>query len=259
LPAIHSPIYRERGKLANGEIVDRSPSGADRRTPDARLSAAIVAQPRGLARRARGCDERSICAATRIVSSGYISAMRIRLAFLGFALLGSGCGSDGDDTPADDDTTVAQSGTTAPADDSSSAGESTGPSFECDANVELAFADGIDLGAQSVSAVRLEVGDDAQYSVSIMGDAEGTTQVDIVYPGVPTVGMEYNATGLMVFGAPQVTITPEVGAVDLQSGTVTYTMVPTTAGEPLALELDLVFTQGTLAGCVRTDLVVMAG
>jgi hypothetical protein len=183
--------------------------------------------------------------------------MRFNLAFLGLALLGCG-GDDGDDTAADDDTTAAP-GTTAPADDTSSAGESTGPSFECDANVELAFADGIELGAQSVSGVRLEVGDDAQYSVSIVGDAQGTTQVDIVYPGVPTVGMEYEATGLMVFGAPQVTITPEVGAVDLQSGTVTYTMVPTTAGEPLALELDLVFTQGTLAGCLQTDLVVMAG
>lgn len=185
--------------------------------------------------------------------------MRRSLSLLGLAISCSACGDDGgDETGADDDTTVAQPGTTAPA-DSSGPGESTGPTFECDGNVEFAFADGIELGAQSVSAVRLEAAGDVQYTVTITGDAAGATQIDIVYPGEPVAGMEYEATAFMLFDVPRVTITPEVGDVDFQNGTVTYTMVGTTEGEPVALELDLVFTQGTIAGCVHTDLVVMAG
>lgn len=190
----------------------------------------------------------------------YTTAMRIALALLGLVLLGSGCGDDGgDESGGDDDTTVAQPSTSGPADSGSTDDESTGASFECDANVEFAFADGIELGAQSVSAVRLEIAGDVQYTVTITGDAGGTTQVEIIYPGEPAAGVEYEASAFMVFDVPRVTITPEVGDVDFQSGTVTYTMVGTTDGAPVGLELDLVFAQGTLAGCVQTELVVMAG
>jgi hypothetical protein len=172
----------------------------------------------------------------------------------------SGCGGDDDADTGALDTSTSMPGTTAPADSSSGGGSTTGASLECDANVEFAFADGVDLGATSVDAVRLEMGGDTEYTVSVFGDAAGTMQLDIVFPGTPTAGMQYNATGLMQFGQPRVELLPDLaGELDFQSGTVTYGVVGTMQGDTLALELDLEFMRGPIAGCIQTDLTVQAG
>jgi hypothetical protein len=189
----------------------------------------------------------------------YTPAMRLAFVPVLLSSLLCACAGDGDeDTGADDSSTTLPITTMDPA-DSSSDGGTTGSSFECDANVELALSDGVELGGQSVEAVRLEVGEDVQYTVTIVGDAGGTTQLDIVYPGLPTAGMQYPATAIMdQFGQPRVVLAPEVAA-DFVGGTVTYTMVGTAEGDTLALELDLEWTRGTIAGCVHTELTVETG
>jgi hypothetical protein len=182
--------------------------------------------------------------------------------FTASLLLGSllvGCGDSGDEDTGADDESSTMSIATAPESGSegqaSSEGDTTGGPSECDANVEFAVADGVQLGAQSVDAVRLEVGGDVQYTVTIVGDAAGATQLDIVYPGLPAA-MEYQATSVMdQFGQPRVELMPEA-PVDFVAGTVTYTMVGTAEGETLALEFDLEWEAGTIAGCVQTGLTV---
>ena len=187
----------------------------------------------------------------------YTALMRLAVAVVLVSSLLCACGDGGDGDTGGDDTSTTMPLTTAPA-DSSSDDNATGSTLECDANVEFALADGVDLGAQSVDAVRLEIGEDVQYTVTIIGDAEGATQLDIVYPGLPVQGMAYAGSPVMQFGTAQVTLVPGM-PLDFQSGTVTYTTVGTAEGDTLALDFQLEFTAGTIEGCVQTELAIEAG
>jgi hypothetical protein len=188
----------------------------------------------------------------------YTPVMRLAVASVLLWSLSSACADGGDeDTGGDDTSSTTMPVTTAPADESSES--TTGSAFECDANVEIAVADGVELGAQSVDAVRLEIGDDVQYTVTIVGDAAGTTQLDIVFPGLPVAGMEYAATALDdQFDVARVDLMPDMPA-DFDGGTVTYTMVGTAEGDALALEFHLEYTRGIIEGCVQTELTIETG
>ena len=189
--------------------------------------------------------------------------MRLFTASVLLASLLVACGDSGDEDTGGEDTSTTMPITTMTAESDSggpdgSEGDTTAGPSGCDANVELALADGVQLGAQSVEAVRLEIGGDVQYTVTIVGDAAGATQLDIVYPGLPAAGMEYQAVAVMdQFGVPRVELMPEA-PIDFESGTVTYTLVGTAEGDPLALDFDLTWTAGTISGCVQTDLTVDA-
>jgi hypothetical protein len=187
----------------------------------------------------------------------------MRLASLGLSLLpwlALACGDSGsDETAADESSSVAtmtaETGSTGAGGDSS-----TGAVLECDANVEFALGDGVELGAMSVEAIRHEVAGDVQYETKILGDAAGTTELDIVFWGLPTVGTEYQATALMQLDQPNVALLPPLtGELDFQSGTVTYSIVGTAEGDTLAFDFHLEFMRGTADGCVYTDIAVDAG
>lgn len=179
------------------------------------------------------------------------------LAALAILVLCPACAGDDGDTGQGDTSGAATTATASSGDDSGSEG---GNMLTCDANVEFAFADGVELGAQSITTERLEIGGDVQYTVSVIGDAAGTTQLDIVFVGVPTAGTEYVPSEFQQVGQPRVELLPPLdGALDLQGGTVTYTTVGTAGGDVLALEVDLQFMRGTLAGCIHTDLTVQVG
>lgn len=136
----------------------------------------------------------------------------------------------------------------------------TGTMLECDANVEFALADGVELGAMSVEAIRHEVGGDVQYETKILGDAAGTTELDIVFWGLPVVGTVYSATALMQLDQPNIALLPPLtGDLDFQSGTVTYSIVGTAEGDTVAFDFHLEFMRGTVDGCVYTDIVVETG
>jgi len=195
----------------------------------------------------------------------YTALMRLAVAVVLFSSLLCACGDGGDEDTGGDDTSSTMPPTTAPTDSSPADSDATGPTdsatgstLECDANVEFALADGVELGAQSVDAVRLEIGEDVQYTVTIVGDAEGATQLDIVYPGLPVQGMAYAGSPVMQFAAAQVTLVPGM-PLDFLSGTVTYTTVGTAEGDTLALDFQLEFTAGTIEGCVQTELAIEAG
>ena len=185
----------------------------------------------------------------------YTPVMRIGVASVLLASVLCACADDGDEDTGADDTSTTVPVTTA---DSSSDGGTTGPGFACDANTEMVLADGVELGAQSVQAVRLEVGEDVQYTVTIAGDPAGSTQLDLVFYGLPVQGMEYALTGVMQIGFPHAILMPGT-AVDFVGGTITYDLVGTTDGDPLGLEFEAEFMQGTIAGCVQTELTIETG
>ncbi|HET6583150.1 MAG TPA: hypothetical protein VFG69_06880 [Nannocystaceae bacterium] len=189
----------------------------------------------------------------------------MRLASFGLSTLpwlALACGdSGGDETAAD------ESSSSSPATSSSSgaasedgADSTTAPMLECDDNVEFLLADGVELGPMSVEAIRREVNGDVQYDTKILGDAAGTTELDIVFWGLPSVGTEYPATALMQLDQPNVALLPPlVGELDFQSGTVTYSIVGTAEGDTVAFDFHLEFIRGTVDGCVHTDISVEAG
>ena len=90
------------------------------------------------------------------------------------------------------------------------------------------------------------------------GFPAGSTELDLVFYGLPVQGMEYALTGVMQIGFPHAILVPGTAA-DFVGGTITYDLVGTTDGEPLGLEFEAEFMQGTIAGCVQTELTVETG
>jgi len=168
------------------------------------------------------------------------------------------CSDDGgEDTGADESSSGSGTTLTTTASTTGGGDTTTGNTLECDDNVQFALADGVGLGAMSVTATRLEQGADVQYVIDIVGDAADTTQLLIQFNGLPVENMEYQATELMQFGQPIVALLPVLkGQADFESGTVTYTLVGEAMSEVVEAEFDLVFGRGTVAGCVHAPLVV---
>jgi hypothetical protein len=112
----------------------------------------------------------------------------------------------------------------------------------------------------SVEAIRHEMGGDVQYETKILGDAAGTTELDIVFFGLPTVGTEYQATEIMQTDQPVIALLPPlIGEPDFLTGTVTYSVVGIAEGETVALDFHLEFIRGKVDGCVYTDITVDVG
>jgi hypothetical protein len=189
----------------------------------------------------------------------YIPSMHLHrtVVILACSLLLACSDDGGEDTGADETSSGPGTTLTTTATTTDGGDTTTGNTFECDNNVQFALADGVGLGAMSVTATRLEQGTDVQYVIDIVGDAAETTQLLIQFNGVPAVDMEYQATELMQFGQPIVALLPVLkGQADFQSGTVTYTLVGEAESQVLEANFDLVFGRGPISGCVHAPLVV---
>lgn len=139
-------------------------------------------------------------------------------------------------------------------DDGNGTGEDGFPQCEADTEADEAhnLVDEIGLGVVGIEAYRFAMDGDVTYQMDVHGDDAETTQIRILFHGVPVVGMEYPVTEALTNDDVMIEVLPASVAPDLVMGTMTFTEVGTVTGETLAIDLRLEFTSGKLEGCLRS-------